>query len=194
MNEVFTSAGNLPAVEDRLLLGGEGGAGIAEILRLHEVAGGTVFLRRNRQRPAQLADGGLVVARGQRRPLANAFRQSQRLRFHLVIGDEARQQAFLVGFPARENAAFNQDFGVSPKAGKTIDYNYGAKSMEMDEMPGISVFAKDKSGAVYHTYSTYGRGLDMVNAAYHLLDLVPKGRDEKELPYPMTWVRHHDSY
>ncbi len=106
----------------------------------------------------------------------------------------AKRMGWTFKWASSGDTTFNQDFGVSPKAGKTIDYNYGAKSMEMDEMPGISVFAKDKSGAVYHTYSTYGRGLDMVNAAYHLLDLVPKGRDEKELPYSMTWVRHHDSY
>jgi len=45
-------------------------------------------------------------------------------------------------------------------------------------MPGISVFAKDECGAIFRTYSTYGRGLDMMNTAYHYLDLVPKGRDE----------------
>jgi len=62
------------------------------------------------------------------------------------------------------------------------------------DMPGLSVFAKDSSGAVFHTYSCYSRGLDILNTAYNLLDLVPKGRDEAGLPFPMTWVRLHDKY
>lgn len=52
----------------------------------------------------------------------------------------------------------------------------------------------DDAGTIYHTYSCYARGLDMVNSAYHLLDLVPKGRDEAHLPYPMAWLRRHDRY
>jgi predicted dithiol-disulfide oxidoreductase (DUF899 family) len=62
------------------------------------------------------------------------------------------------------------------------------------ERPGISVFYRDDDGAVFHTYSCYARGLDMLNAAYHYLDLVPKGRDEAALPYGMAWVRLHDEY
>jgi predicted dithiol-disulfide oxidoreductase (DUF899 family) len=61
-------------------------------------------------------------------------------------------------------------------------------------MPGISVFAKDESGAVFRTYSTYGRGIDMLNTAYHYLDLVPKGRDEAGLPHTMAWVKLRDLY
>jgi len=61
--------------------------------------------------------------------------------------------------------------------------------------PGASVFYKDpQSGEIYHTYSTYGRGLDIFVTAYQLLDLVPKGRDEDDLPFDMAWVRHHDRY
>ncbi len=60
-------------------------------------------------------------------------------------------------------------------------------------MPGISVFAKD-GGAIYHTYSTYSRGIDMVNGTYQLLDLVPKGRDEDGLDFSMEWVRRRDEY
>jgi predicted dithiol-disulfide oxidoreductase (DUF899 family) len=89
---------------------------------------------------------------------------------------------------------FNQDFGVSPEAGKPFDYNYGTTIKEMQELPGISVFAKCEDGAVYHTYSCYSRGLDMLNGAYHYLDLLPKGRDEDSLPFTMAWVRHHDRY
>jgi predicted dithiol-disulfide oxidoreductase (DUF899 family) len=56
------------------------------------------------------------------------------------------------------------------------------------------VFYKDDAGTIFHTYSCYGRGLDAVNSAYQLLDLVPKGRNEGELLHPMSWVRHHDKY
>ena len=56
------------------------------------------------------------------------------------------------------------------------------------------MFYKNENDEIFHTYSCYARGLDMVNGAYHLMDLVPKGRDEDELPYPMAWVRRHDSY
>lgn len=63
-----------------------------------------------------------------------------------------------------------------------------------DELPGVSVFAKDAGGVVYHTYSCCSRGLDTLNGAYQLLDLVPKGRDEQDLPWPMAWLRRHDAY
>ena len=62
-----------------------------------------------------------------------------------------------------------------------------------DEMPGLSVFYKDENGDVFHTYSTYARGLDMLVGAYNLLDLVPKGRDENP-DSPMDWVCRHDEY
>ena len=58
----------------------------------------------------------------------------------------------------------------------------------------MSVFAKDASGAVYHTYSTYGRGVEFTLGTYHLVDLVPRGRNEVGLEYGMEWVRHHDRY
>jgi predicted dithiol-disulfide oxidoreductase (DUF899 family) len=56
------------------------------------------------------------------------------------------------------------------------------------------VFYKDSAGSIFHTYSCYERGLDMINAGYHLLDLVPKGRDEDKLPHTMAWLRHRDRY
>lgn len=93
---------------------------------------------------------------------------------------------------------FNRDFHVSfseseLEAGR-MDYNYRITSFPADEAPGISVFYKDADGTVFHTYSCYARGLDMMNAAYQYLDLVPKGRDESELSSSMDWVRHHDRY
>ena len=58
----------------------------------------------------------------------------------------------------------------------------------------MSVFVKDKTGAIYHSYSSYGRGLDPFITTYQYLDLVPKGRDEADLPFTMAWVQLHDSY
>lgn len=93
---------------------------------------------------------------------------------------------------------FNQDFGVSftpdDVAGRDRSYNYGAWHNPPEELPGISVFCKDGSGAVFHTYSTYGRGVEVMMGTYSMLDLMPKGRDEDDLEYSMEWVRHHDRY
>ena len=78
-------------------------------------------------------------------------------------------------------------------AGKA-KYNYGTTPPYGDELPGISVFYRDEADNIFHTYSTYARGLDMMNAAYHYLDLTPLGRHEEGLPYPMDWVRLRDQY
>jgi predicted dithiol-disulfide oxidoreductase (DUF899 family) len=92
--------------------------------------------------------------------------------------------------------SFNRDHGVSfaPEEKDTAYYNFERRGFSSTEAPGVSVFIKDAGGNVFHTYSCYARGLDMLNGAYHLLDLVPKGRDEQHLPYPMAWVRRHDMY
>ncbi len=93
---------------------------------------------------------------------------------------------------------FNFDFHVSftPEelAGGEVYYNYHQTQFPADEAPGISVFFKDDDGVIYHTYSSYARGLDNLIGAYHFLDLAPKGRDEDELDFPMAWVRRHDEY
>ena len=93
---------------------------------------------------------------------------------------------------------FNFDFGVSftpeEKASNEVTYNYFKQRFESGELPGISVFYKDAAGAVFHTYSTYRRGVEVMMGTYHLLDLTPKGRDEDGLNYGMEWVRHHDRY
>jgi predicted dithiol-disulfide oxidoreductase (DUF899 family) len=91
---------------------------------------------------------------------------------------------------------FNFDFRVSftdaeLKAAK-VDYNYRLNPWGITEAPGISVFLRD-GGQIYHTYSTYSRGLDMLNVAYHYIDLVPKGRDEAD-GGAAVWVRRHDEY
>jgi predicted dithiol-disulfide oxidoreductase (DUF899 family) len=92
---------------------------------------------------------------------------------------------------------FNHDFHVSftPEEAKAqVYYNYGMQPFESEELPGISVFCKDDAGDVFHTYSTYRRGVEAMMGTYNLLDLTPKGRDERDVPYKMEWVRHHDRY
>jgi predicted dithiol-disulfide oxidoreductase (DUF899 family) len=91
---------------------------------------------------------------------------------------------------------FNRDYHVSftPEEKGSAYYNYREGGFSGSEAPGISVFFKDEGGAIFHTYSCYARGLDAMNSAYQLLDLVPKGRDEDGLPHPMAWVRRHDRY
>ena len=96
------------------------------------------------------------------------------------------------------NNRFNFDFGVSlspeDQASGTVNYNYADVPARMDEMHGTSVFERTDTGALLHTYSTYGRGLDPMNAAYGYIDLTPKGRDEDDLPFSMAWVQRHDRY
>jgi predicted dithiol-disulfide oxidoreductase (DUF899 family) len=93
---------------------------------------------------------------------------------------------------------FNYDFGVSftPEevAKGELPYNYGTWPLAYEEWPGVSVFYKDDAGDVFHTYSTYGRGVEVMMGTYNLLDLTPKGRDERDVPHKMEWVRHHDRY
>jgi predicted dithiol-disulfide oxidoreductase (DUF899 family) len=93
---------------------------------------------------------------------------------------------------------FNFDYHVSAtpeeKASGKAMYNYVETTFPSEERPGASVFYKNNKGEIFHTYSSYGRGLDMLIGTYHLLDLAPKGRDEEGLPWSMAWVRHHDRY
>ena len=93
---------------------------------------------------------------------------------------------------------FNYDFAVSFRPQDRVDgevqYNYGKVAFPSEEAPGISLFYKNEAGEVFHTYSTYGRGVEVMVGTYHLLDLAPKGRDEHNAAYTMDWVRHHDRY
>ena len=94
---------------------------------------------------------------------------------------------------------FNSDYQVSftpeEKASGKVFYNYEfIESFPSEERPGASVFYKNAAGEILHTYSTYGRGLDILIGTYHFLDLAPKGRDEDGLAWSMAWVRHHDRY
>ena len=92
---------------------------------------------------------------------------------------------------------FNYDFGASftPEevSGHAALYNYGSDP-GFEDREGISVFARDERGRVFHTYSTYARGIDAVNGTYQFLDLVPKGRDEPAGDFTQFWVRRHDEY
>lgn len=93
------------------------------------------------------------------------------------------------------NADFNVSFGSGHKPEDPVFYNFTENTIyPMDEAHGTSVFAKGDDGTVYHTYSTYGRGLDVTNAAYSYIDLTPMGRNEPIEGNPMAWVRHHDNY
>ena len=93
---------------------------------------------------------------------------------------------------------FNYDYQVSFTADELekgeMFYNFSMSSFPADEAPGISVFYKSPEGDVFHSYSCYARGLDMLNGAYHYLDLLPKGRDEDDLDFTMAWLRRHDQY
>jgi predicted dithiol-disulfide oxidoreductase (DUF899 family) len=93
---------------------------------------------------------------------------------------------------------FNRDYHVSftkdEVAKGEMYYNYVNQNFPSEEGPGVSVFYKDAAGNIFHTYSSYGRGLDIMIGAYNWLDIAPKGRDEDQLAHPMAWVRHHDKY
>jgi len=93
---------------------------------------------------------------------------------------------------------FNFDYHVSFRPEeldrKEAFYNYNLQDSNSSEREGVSVFYKDPAGRVFHTYSAYARGIDMLNVAYHYLDLVPKGRDEVGHEFPQFWVRRHDEY
>jgi predicted dithiol-disulfide oxidoreductase (DUF899 family) len=95
------------------------------------------------------------------------------------------------------NSDFGRDFGVSFTDQELVDddtvYNFNRKPYPIRELPGLSVFLKDAQGEIYHTYSTYARGLDHFVTAYQYMDVTPKGRDEAETP-GMGWLRHHDRY
>lgn len=132
-----------------------------------------------------LAHRGITLVAISRAPLADIER------FRRCMGWQFR-------WVSSHDSDFNHDFGVSftseEQAKGEIYYNYGMQSFPTEEAPGVSVFYKDDVGEVFHTYSTYGRGVEVMMGAYNLMDLTPKGRDENDVPYKMEWVRHHDRY
>jgi predicted dithiol-disulfide oxidoreductase (DUF899 family) len=93
---------------------------------------------------------------------------------------------------------FNRDYEVSfnpEDLAQGVRYNYRDNvAFPMEEAPGVSVFIRDEQGKIFHTYSTYARGLDHLIGTYQWLDLTAMGRDEDELPFTMAWIRRHDEY
>lgn len=110
----------------------------------------------------------------------------------------AKRMGWTFPWASSNETDFNYDFAASFKpeeieSGAAV-YNFGALPNKNTDWPGINVFCKAESGSVFNTYSSYGRGIEMVNAAYQWMDLAPKGRDEDELKFTMEWVRLHDEY
>ena len=124
----------------------------------------------------------LVVSRA---PLAQiqAFQKRMGWRFPWVSSYESE-------FNPDYHVSFSQEELTKGK----VYYNYEETDFPSEERPGLSVFYKDGTGSVFHTYSSYGRGLDILIGAYNFLDFAPKGRDEDGLKFTMAWVRHHDKY
>jgi predicted dithiol-disulfide oxidoreductase (DUF899 family) len=92
---------------------------------------------------------------------------------------------------------FNRDYHVSfsnDEVAGEVEYNYAMGKFPSEEAPGISAFIKDEVGSVFHSYSSYARGLDILLGTYNFLDMAPNGRDEDGLPWTMAWVRRHDEY
>lgn len=106
-----------------------------------------------------------------------------------------RRMGWQFRWVSSNGSPFNYDFRVSftPEevAKGQIDYNYGQWRLTGEEWPGVSAFYKDEAGDVFHTYSTFGRGVEVMMGTYAMLDLTPKGRNETR---GMDWVRHHDRY
>jgi predicted dithiol-disulfide oxidoreductase (DUF899 family) len=127
-------------------------------------------------------DTSLVVI--SRAPLAeiNAFKQRMGWKFKWVSS-----------FKNEFNFDYHVSFTPEEIKGGTLFYNYAKVKMDMDEREGVSAFYKDKSGDIFHTYSSYARGIDMLNTTYHFLDLTAKGRDENP-DSSQHWVRYHDKY
>ena len=123
-----------------------------------------------------------VISRASYAEIA-AFKKRMGWRFHWV---------------SSSGSDFNYDYHVSftkeERDKAAVNYNYTEMNFPSEEGPGLSVFQKDPDGLIYHTYSTFGRGLDILVGTYNVLDLVPKGRDEEGLAHTMAWVRHHDKY
>jgi predicted dithiol-disulfide oxidoreductase (DUF899 family) len=132
-----------------------------------------------------LAARDVTVAAVSRAPLAKieAFKKRMGWRFNWVSS-----------YGGEFNADFHVSFSKEELAQGKVNYNYTVQEFPSAEAPGLSFFYKDADGGVFHTYSTFGRGVELVMATYKILDLAPKGRDEDHLDFDMAWVRYHDRY
>ena len=110
---------------------------------------------------------------------------------------QARSLGWTFKWVSSADTDFNFDYHVSftpaDFARDVVYYNYATQKPTRTELPGVSAFLRDE-GQIFHTYSAYSRGIDILNTAYHYLDLAPKGRDEDALPYAMAWVKHRFAY
>jgi len=132
-----------------------------------------------------LAQRDITLLAISRAPLAEIERFRQRMGW---------QFKWVSSYGSDFNYDFHVSFNPAERAKGEVYYNFGMQHFPQDEAPGISVFCKDEAGNVFHTYSAYGRGVEVMMGAYNLMDLTPKGRDEDQLPFTMEWVRHHDRY
>jgi predicted dithiol-disulfide oxidoreductase (DUF899 family) len=133
-----------------------------------------------------LAARDVTLTMVSRAPLAKIEAFKKRMGWHFK---------WVSSFGSDFNFDYHVSFAPDQKAGGKVDYNYTMQEFPSDEGPGLSVFHKNPtSDEIFHTYSTYARGLDPLVCTYTLLDLVPNGRDEDHLAFSMQWVRHHDRY
>jgi len=132
-----------------------------------------------------LANRDVTLAVISRAPLAeiDAFKRRMGWKFHWVSS-----------FGTDFNYDYHVSFTPEEQAKGKVNYNYELTEFPSEEGPGLSVFCKDADGRIFHTYSSYARGLDIFVGAYNFLDHAPKGRDEDGLAHTMAWVRHHDRY
>ena len=134
---------------------------------------------------AHLAARDVTFVAVSRAPLADLLRFRERMGWQFAWASSSGND-------------FNRDFHVSFTPADRVDgevyYNFHMTPFPQEEAPGISIFYKDDAGQVFHTYSTFGRGVEVMMGTYNLVDLTPKGRDEQGLAYTMEWVRHHDRY
>jgi predicted dithiol-disulfide oxidoreductase (DUF899 family) len=132
-----------------------------------------------------LANRDVTLAVISRAPIAEieAFKKRMGWKFHWVSS-----------FSNDFNYDYHVSFSAEERAKGNVYYNYELMAFPSEEGPGLSVFSKDANGDIFHTYSSYARGLDIFVGAYNFLDHVPKGRDEDGLAHSMAWVRHHDNY
>jgi len=132
-----------------------------------------------------LAQRDVAFAAISRAPLPKIETFKKRLGWHF---------AWVSSYATEFNYDYHVSFTPEEVAKGKVEYNFDLVEFPSVEAPGISVFYKDENGNVFHTYSAYARGTENVVNTYNYLDLVPKGRDEDRLYFPMAWVRHHDRY
>jgi predicted dithiol-disulfide oxidoreductase (DUF899 family) len=141
---------------------------------------------------ADTFDGAILHLRGR----DTSFAAISRAPLDKLLGFQRRMGWTFPWYSSAESD-FNYDFHVTfppdEIAAGRMEYNYVIQNFPESEAPGSSVFLRD-GDEVFHTYSTYARGLDHLIATYNLLDLTPLGRNEEGLPHTMSWVRHHDRY